>query len=249
MSAEPSQQSRYRPVDPKYMTLIEHLSELRRRLFISVLAIAAGSIIGWFLAPGVLHLIEIPVKEYIGKSIYLDTVYGGFTLQLKLAVFVGFAFALPVTTYQLWGFMAPAFGPAANRWAPIWIISAMVLFFAGAATGYAVFPLAIRFFAGFQGRLGVTILPFASQYVGFISLILLIFGISFELPLALVTLSAAGVTSSRWLGSKRLHFFFGIFIFAMLVTPGADPISPLILGGILYILFELAIIVSKLIGK
>ncbi len=249
MSAEPSQHSRYRPVDPKTMTLVEHLAELRRRLFICVLAIAAGSVIGWFLAPTVLHLIEIPVKEYLSKNIYLSTVYGGFTLQLKLAIFIGFAFALPVTTYQLWGFIAPAFGPAANRWAPLWIISAMVLFAAGAVTGYGVFPLAIRFFAGFQGRLGVTILPFADQYVSFISLILLIFGISFELPLALVTLSAAGITSSRWLGRKRLHFFFGVFIFAMLVTPGADPVSPLILGGILYILFELAIFVSKLIGK
>lgn len=249
MSAEPSQQPRYRAVDPKYMTLVEHLSELRRRLLICVLAITAGSVVGWFLAPTVLHLIEIPVKEYIGRSIVTDTVYGGFTLQLKLAVFVGFGIALPITTYQLWAFMAPAFGPAANRWAPLWIISAMVLFFAGAGTGYGVFPLAIRFFAGFQSRLGVTILPFASQYVGFIALILLIFGVSFELPLALVTLSAAGITSSRWLGSKRLHFFFGIFVFALLITPGADPISPLILGGILYVLFELAIFVSKLLGK
>jgi sec-independent protein translocase protein TatC len=250
MSAEPSQQQRYRPVDPKYMTLVEHLSELRRRLLICVLAITAGSIVGWFLAPTVIGWIEAPVREYISSGkIIVPTVYGGFTLQLKLAVFIGFGFALPVTTYQLWAFIAPAFGPAANRWAPLWITSALVLFVAGAATGYGVFPLAIRFFAGFQSRLDITILPFADQYVGFIALILLIFGVSFELPLALVTLSAAGITSSRWLGKKRLHFFFGIFIFAMLVTPGADPVSPLILGGILYILFELAIFVSKLLGK
>jgi sec-independent protein translocase protein TatC len=89
----------------------------------------------------------------------------------------------------------------------------------------------------------------ADQYIGFIAIILLVFGISFELPLALVTLSAAGIISSRWLSRKRVHFFFGIFIFSMLVTPGADPISPLILGGILYVLFELSIVVSKLLGK
>jgi sec-independent protein translocase protein TatC len=231
------------------MTLVEHLAELRRRLLIAALAIAAGSVVGWFLAPAVIHLIELPVKEYLGKTIYTSTVYGAFTLQLKVALFIGFAFALPVTTYQLWAFVAPAFGPAANRWAPIWIISALVLFVAGAATGYAVFPLAIRFFGGFQDRLSVTILPMADQYIGFIAIILLVFGISFELPLALVTLSAAGIISSRWLSRKRVHFFFGIFIFSMLVTPGADPISPLILGGILYVLFELSIVVSKLLGK
>lgn len=247
MSAEPKQ--RYRAVDPKYMTLIEHLSELRHRLLICVLAIAGGSAVGWFLVPTVLHFIEIPVKEYLGTTIIADTVYGGFTLQLKLAVFIGFGFALPVTTYQLWAFISPAFGPAANRWAPLWITAAILLFVAGAATGFAVFPLAIRFFAGFQNHLDIKILPFASQYISFISVILLVFGISFELPLALVTLSAAGIISSQWLGKKRVHFFFGIFIFAMLVTPGADPVSPLILGGILYILFEGSIIVSKLLGK
>lgn len=231
------------------MTLVEHLAELRRRLLISVLAIAAGTVIGWFLAPNVIHLIEAPVKQYLGSHVITTQIYGAFTLQLKVALFIGFAFALPVTTYQLWAFVAPAFGPAANRWAPIWIISALVLFLFGAATGYGVFPLAVRFFGGFQTRLGVQILPDVNQYIGFIALILLVFGISFELPLALVTLSAAGITSSRWLGSKRLHFFFGIFIFAMLVTPGADPVSPLILGGILYVLFELSILASKLLGK
>jgi sec-independent protein translocase protein TatC len=249
MTAEPQQQSRYRPVDPKYMTLIEHLAELRRRLLICVLAIAGGSVVGWFLAPEVIHLIEVPVHEYLKTTIFVDTVYGGFTLQLKVAVFIGFGIALPVTMYQLWAFIAPAFGPAANRWAPVWIISAMVLFLGGAATGYAIFPLAIRFFAGFQSHLHITVLPMASQYISFIAVILLVFGISFELPLALVTLSAAGITSSRWLSRKRVHFFFGIFIFSMLVTPGADPVSPLILGGILYVLFELSVLVSRLIGK
>jgi sec-independent protein translocase protein TatC len=249
MSAEPSPGTRYRQVDPKYMTLVEHLAELRRRLLFSVIAIAAGTAIGWFLAPTVIHWIELPIKQFLGTKPVTLQVYGAFTLQLKVALFIGFAFALPVTMYQLWAFIAPAFGPAANRWAPIWIISALVLFLGGAATGYGVFPLAIRFFGGFQSRLGVTILPDVNQYIGFIAIILLVFGISFELPLALVTLSAAGITSSRWLGSKRLHFFFGIFIFAMLVTPGADPVSPLILGGILYILFEGSIFVSKLLGK
>jgi sec-independent protein translocase protein TatC len=92
-------------------------------------------------------------------------------------------------------------------------------------------------------------LPFASEYVGFITLILVVFGISYQLPLALVSLTAAGLTSSHWLASKRLYFFFGVFIFATLATPGADWISPLILGSILYVLFEASVLVSRLIGK
>ena len=95
----------------------------------------------------------------------------------------------------------------------------------------------------------VQFLPFASEYVGFVALILVVFGLSFELPLALVGLSAVGITSSRWLASKRLMFFFGLFLFATVVTPGADWISPLILGSILYVLFELSILVSRFLGR
>lgn len=238
---------RQREIDPKYMTFVEHLEELRRRLIISVVAIALGSVAGWFLADWALGLITKPVEKYFRHKLVVDTVYGAFTLHLKVAILIGFVFALPVVLYEIWAFVAPAFGPAANRYAPLWILSALVLFLAGTITAFFTFPLALRFFAGFQEN--VQVLPFASQYISFITLILLVFGISFELPLALVSLSAAGIVSSGWLSSKRTYAFFGVFIFATIVTPGADWISPLILGGILYVLYELGIIVSKLIGK
>jgi sec-independent protein translocase protein TatC len=234
------------------MTFVEHLQELRERLTKSIAAIVVGSIGGWFLAPRAIVLLDDPLQRALGHKVplYVDTVYGGFTLQLKLAIMIGFLFALPVTVYQLWAFVAPAFGSGANRWAPVWMGSALGLFLAGAFTGYEVIPLALSFFAKFQGgSTPVVVLPFASQYLNFFILILGVFGVSFELPLVLVSLTAAGITSSQWLSSKRLYFFFGVFIFATVATPGADWISPLILGGILYILYELSILVSRLIGK
>jgi sec-independent protein translocase protein TatC len=250
-SDTPPQRFRSRAPDPKYMTFVEHLQELRQRLVKSVLAVGAGSVIGWILAPRAIHLLDAPLRHFLGPhggQLVATTIYGGFTLQLKIAVMIGFMIALPITLYQLWAFVAPAFGPGANRWAPIWIISALVLFAAGALTGYFVIPLAISFFTKYQSP-DVRILVVASDYVGFISLILIVFGISFELPLVLVSLSAIGITSSRWLSSKRLVAFFAVFLFAMIATPGADLISPLVLGGILYILFEISILVSRLIGK
>lgn len=250
MSAEPVNFSNYRMPDPKYMTFVEHLDELRRRLVISILAIAAGSIGGWFLAPRMIHIIDAPLRAHLGSRglLVVNTVYGGFTLQLKVALIIGFAFALPVTMSQLWAFVAPAFGSGANRWAPIWITSAFGLFAAGATTAFFVIPLAVSFFTQFQGP-DIQILPFANEYVGFVALILLVFGVSFELPLALVSLTAAGITSADWLASKRLFAFFGLFLFATIATPGADWISPLILGSILYVLYEVSIIISRLMGK
>lgn len=234
-------------IDPKYMTFVEHLEELRRRLIISMVAIALGSVVGWFLADRVLNLITKPVERFFHQKLVVDTVYGAFTLHLKVAVIVGFVIALPIVLYEIWEFIAPAFGPTANRYAPVWIISALALFSAGTVTAYFTFPLALKFFAGFQEN--VQVLPFASQYISFITLILLVFGLSFELPLVLVSLSAAGITSSGWLASKRAYAFFAVFVFSTIFTPGADWVSPLILGGILYVLYELSIVVSRLIGK
>jgi sec-independent protein translocase protein TatC len=236
--------------DPKYMTVIEHLEELRRRLVVSILAVALGSAAGWFLAPGTIHVLDAPLRDQLHAQgrLIVSTVYGGFTLQLKVAIIIGFAFALPVTLSQLWLFLAPAFGPRAGRFGPLVISSALGLFTAGAVTGFLVIPLTVRFFTGFQGT-DVQLLPFASDYVGFVSLILMVFGASFELPLVLVGLSVGGITSSRWLASRRLAFFFAVFLFATVVTPGADWISPLILGSILYLLFEVSILICRWLGK
>jgi sec-independent protein translocase protein TatC len=197
----------------------------------------------------VIKLLVAPVRKYLhAKTLYVPQVYGAFTINLKIAVIIGFAFALPVTLYQIWAFVAPAFGAKANRVAPIAISTAILLFAAGVVTGYEVMPLALQFFGKFEDS-NLQVIPFASEYIGFISLILLVFGISFELPVVLVGMASIGITSSRWLGRKRAHFFFGIFIFSTVATPGADPVSPIILGGILYLLFELSILVSRLIGK
>lgn len=249
MTVESPRRARYREPDPKYMTFVEHLQELRHRLIYSILAICGGSVVGWFFSQRVIHAIHQPLLAHTHqKFIYTTTPYGGFTLQLKVAVIIGFMIALPVTTYQLWQFVSPAFGATANYWAPVWMLSFLVLFCAGAATGFFILPIALAFLTNFQNG-DVQYLPLASDYVNFVMLLAVVFGISFELPLLLVSLSAVGITSSRWLASKRLYAFFVIFAFATIVTPGTDLISPLILGGILYVLFEASIIVSRLIGK
>lgn len=250
MSVEAPRRPRHREPDPKYMTFVEHLQELRIRLFISILAIALGSVAGWFLAPQVIHLIDIPVCQHFKSNchLYVDNVTGAFTLTLKVAIIIGFIFALPVTVSQIWAFIAPAFGGSANRWAPLWMLSALILFAGGAVTGYFIIPLALGFLNQFQTQ-NIQTLVFASNYIGFVMVILVVFGISFELPLVLVSLTSLGVTSSRWLAAKRVYAFFGIFLFSTVVTPGADLISPLVLGGILYILFEVSIVVSRLLGK
>lgn len=253
MSVNAPNRPSYREPDPKYMTFVEHLGELRQRLVVAFIAVAIGSIFGYIVSGHVIDIIQSPLCQAMHRhglrncTLYTDQPYGSFTLTLKIAIMVGFAVALPVTLYQLWAFVAPAFGPGMNRWGPVWVATAIVLFASGVVCGYFVIPLALNFFVGFDKN--IVYLPFASNYIDFLSLVLFVFGICFELPLVLVSLTGVGLTSSHWLGAHRMYFFFGIFILATVITPGADFISPLVLGGIMYILFEASIIVSKLLGK
>ena len=130
---------------------------------------------------------------------------------------------------------------------PFVVGAGIALFIVGGVTAYLVMPLAIGFFVG-QGGTTITIIADGSGYVSFVSLIIFVFGASFELPLVLVMLSIAGITNSGWLWRKRVIAFFIIFAVATIITPGADWISPLVLGGILFVLYLGSIVVAKLLG-
>ena len=236
------------------MSFFEHLQELRRRLIIMVASIVVGSIVGWFLEGWVLHQLAAPLlnslkshHNFIDKLV-VSSIYGAFTLHLKLAIVTGVVFSIPIILQQMWGFVAPALPSSLYRYGPYVVGSGIVLFIAGGLTGYLVMPLAINFFVS-SGGSTIGFVPDASAYIGFVGLIILVFGVSFEMPLALVVLCLAGITNSGWLWRKRVIAFFVIFAVATIITPGADWISPLVLGGILFVLYIAAIIVAKLLGR
>jgi len=237
------------------MSFIEHLEELRRRLIIMVAAIVVAGVVGFVLAPTILHYIQEPLlrafaahsQPRVFRHLFTSSIYGGFTLKLKIAFVTGVILAFPIILWQAWAFVVPALGGTFYRYGPYVVGAGMLLFIAGAATAYEVMPLAIGFFVGQAGTF-VTILPDGASYISFVTLIVLVFGISFELPLILVMLCIAGITNSGWLWRKRVIAFFIIFAFATIITPGADWISPLILGAILFGLYLLSIVVSKAIG-
>jgi len=141
----------FKQPDLKYMTFVEHLEELRHRLIKSMGAIALGSIVGWFLAKHVIQLLVAPVRTYLHvKTLYVPQVYGAFTINLKIAIIIGFAFALPVTMYQVWAFISPAFGGKASRVGPLVITSALLLF-AAAVVRTAWVPRPIAYLMGLSG--------------------------------------------------------------------------------------------------
>ncbi len=230
----------------KTMTIIEHLEELRFRLTVSVISIVVGMIPGWFLSDGVITLLREPVSQ-LGALNYFG-VAGGFTLRLKITAVVGVCFAFPIVFSQMWSFIAPGLTKTERKRSLPFVILGTFLFLAGIYTGYRIIPLAVNFLLGFTDENLKPLLE-ASQYVSFVAIVCLIFGISFELPMVLLFLCSINVISSTWLIQKLRYSIIIIFIVSTIITPGADFISPLVLGAILSLLYGLAIVLAKIIGK
>jgi sec-independent protein translocase protein TatC len=219
------------------MSLIDHLSELRRRLFISALAMVAGSVVGYIFGGNVLTLLAAP----LGQELQIITVGGGFFIQLKLAFIIGFTIALPVLLFQLWRFIAPGLTAHERAVARPWIPLAGVFFAVGLVVAYFVLPFAIAFLKGFTVP-GVTTNAWTLEsYFGFVTLLFLAFGVVMEFPMVLVLLVRLHVLSLDLLRRNRRYAILAIVIFAVIITPGGDPVSPTIMSITMYILFEITI--------
>lgn len=231
--------------EEKVMSLFEHLSELRRRIAISIAAIAVGAVVGFLLAPRIVQLLLEPVP---GGRVFFLTLSGGFLIQLRIAVVVGILLALPVVLYQLWAFVSPGLTPRERRAALPWIPLTIVFFLLGAAVAYVTMPYAIGFLLGFQITGSLESLLSAEAYFGFVTTIFLVFGAVMQFPAVLVLLSKLGVLSVERLRSSRRYVAVGIVLFAVVATPGQDPVSPLIMSGVMYVLYEFTIVLLRRSG-
>jgi sec-independent protein translocase protein TatC len=243
------------------MTLVEHIYELRFRLAMALIALAAGALLGflWFgkgVGP-IPALGEIVTSPYcrLPPSVRLDTGHGcrllqtqpfeAFLTQLKVGAAVGAVFTSPAWLYQIWAFITPGLYAKERRYALSFVSCAAVLFAAGALLAFFVVPEGLRVLVSFGGDQFITALA-ADKYISFVLAMLLIFGVSFELPLLVVMLNLAGVLSYAKLRRWRRGLIFGLFVFAAIATPGQDPISMLVLAGALTVLFEVAVQIARL---
>jgi sec-independent protein translocase protein TatC len=229
------------------MSLIEHLEELRRRLIVVVVAVLGGTLVGFFLSRPVLVLLRdrLPVGQQ--HLIFLGPV-DAFGAQLKVAGFLGIAIAMPVILFEVWRFVTPGLTKRERRF--IWpvMVAALLLFALGGAVGFIIIPFALSFLLGFAEGLADPNLTI-DGYIGFVTTMLLAFGLVLEFPIVLIGLARVGILSHRALASRRRFVIVGITVFAIVITPGGDPVSPTILGGVMYLLFEGSLLVIRLIRR
>lgn len=227
------------------MSLVEHLSELRRRIAISAIAIGAASAIGFYLAPQVITILKAPIP---GPLQFL-TVGGAFFLQVRVAVIMGIGFAMPLVLYQVWAFVAPGLTPQERRVARPWIPLSAVFFLLGLGVAYLILPYTVGFLRSFEipGVLeeGIT----AENYFGFITTMFLAFGVIMQFPTVLVLLNRLGILTLDRLRSSRRYVLLGIVIVSVVITPGGDPVSPMIMSIVMYALYEVTIIMLRRSGR
>ncbi|MCX2732793.1 twin-arginine translocase subunit TatC [Saccharopolyspora sp. NFXS83] len=242
------------------MTLIDHLYELRYRLGWAAFGILVGAIFGfiWFSNHvfGLPTLSDILIRPYCqlpasvrfspnGECQLLQTkAFEVFMLQLKVGIAVGALLFSPLWLYQLWAFITPGLHANERKFARTFVTIASLLFVFGAVLAYFVVPEGLGFMTSFGGGAFFTALT-GGEYINFVLLMLLMFGISFEMPLVLVMLNRAGVVSYVKLKSWWRGIVFGLFVLAAIATPGQDPFSMLALAGCLVILFLVAMVICR----
>ena len=232
------------------MTVMEHLVELRDRIIKSLAAFALISVVAFIVYP---HLFDIILEPYCslpaelkqgtrGCNLVITKATGGFQFRLKVTALAGFLFASPVWLYQLWAFVTPGLTLKEKRYALPFVLSSVVFFMIGSTTAYLALPGALNLLLRIGGPDLIAFLD-AESYLNFVGLMLIAFGVMFELPLILFFLGLGGIVSVEQLRRQRKVAIVSIVALAALVTPSQDPYTMLILAVPLYVMYELTILI------
>ena len=244
MAKQPQQQEQQSDAEAS-MSLVDHLRELRTRLLRSVLLLLAIFVGLFYFANDIYTLVAAPLLAMMPESssmIAID-VTSPFFAPFKLTLAVAFALGMPVLLYELWAFVAPGLYRQERRaFLPI-VASSIVLFYLGVAFAYyVVLPIIVGFFTSI-GPDEVAVMTDINSYLGFVLKIFFAFGIAFEIPIAVILLSYAGLVNVDSLRRKRRYIIVGCFALGMLLTP-PDIFSQSLLALPMWLLFEVGLFFS-----
>ena len=235
------------------MSLSGHLKELRNRLFWSALFIVGGSVGGWFMFDVVFNELQRPIVELAAQpgsnaTINFPTVVSAFDVRLQVSIFLGVLMSAPVWLYNLWAFVTPGLKKRERRYTIGFVLASVPLFIGGTALAWASLPTFVVVLVGFTPDGAANVIN-ASEYILFTIRILLVFGLAFVLPVALVMLNFAGViTAQNIIKSWRMAVFISAVVGAI-ATPVAEPMAMFLLMVPLLILYFLAAGVAYLHDK
>lgn len=245
------------------MPLFEHLAELRKRILISFLAILAGFILSFSFSENIFEILTLPLRSEIGFSIsypFLKIVASNiknqslvflapaeaFWMHLKVSFFAGLMLTLPIILHQLWKFVSPGLRPGEKKYVVPFVVSATILFLAGAAFClFFVLPFAMGFLLTYKTA-SMTPMLSVGNYVDFCLKFILSFGAVFELPIVIIFLTLTGIVTPKTLAKNRKYAILIAFIIAAVLTPTPDAFNQTLMALPMIVLYEAGILVARL---
>jgi sec-independent protein translocase protein TatC len=255
-----------RSADEGRMTLVEHLTELRRRLLVSVLVVAVCALIVFVFYDRILHFLSSPYERAtLGKTacggsvatpghpatgckLIATSPLEPFLVRMKVATYGGIALSVPFVFWQIWRFVTPGLRSNERRYGIAFLAAIAVLFVLGGVVAWFTVQKALDFLLGAGGS---SIQPFisADKYLTLLALMIAAFGVAFEFPVLIVFLLLVRIVNTRQLRHIRRWMIVGIVTFAAIITPSQDPFSLLLMAIPMYLFYEIAIVIGRVMKR
>ncbi len=225
------------------MPLVDHLGELRTRLIVSAVAVLLAAIVAFIFTDNLIGILKAPAGNIV---LHVFSPMDGFMVKWRVAVFAGLAIASPIWAYELISFLAPGLTVQERRVIIPLTVVAFLLLMLGVGFGYYLLYGMIQVLIGLFGT-QLDYFPSADAYISFVTFFLLSTGLAFELPVVLYALVRLHLISTELLRKQRKYFYFGMFVFAEIITPVSDPIvAPLTITLPMIVLYEITLFIARL---
>ncbi len=225
---------------PRHFTIVEHLEELRLRLIICIVFIVLASFISFPFVKQILEFLSKPV----GKLVFIAPTEL-FLAYIKVSLLCGVFISSPVVIYHVWRYISKALFPTEKKGIILFSISSFVLFLTGAIFAFfIIIPIGLEFLLSFSTPIIQPMISVA-KYVSFLQSMLLIFGLSFQMPLLSLFLTKAGIINAKFLWNRQKYAILFIFIAAAMFTP-PDVVTQLLLALPLFLLYQISVLVCKI---
>ncbi len=231
------------------MSFLDHLEELRWRLIYAIIGIVIGSVVAWIFIEPLVEVVLLKPARDSGAVLQNLRPFGQLFLFVQVSIVVGIVITLPNLFYQLWRFISPALKKTEKKYIFSIVIFSTLCFLAGIAFAYFVMlPLALKFAVEF-GTEAIKNEFAINEYMSIIISVMLAAGFIFELPMVSFFLTKLGILTPAFMKKYRRHAIVIILVLAAFLTPGADPISQIVLAVPLVLLYEISIFISKISMK
>lgn len=230
------------------LDMIGILDKFRSKLLVTLLMLVILTPVAFYFSDLLLYFINKPFIES-GNKLNIFTLMGGFMLKFKVSVAAALFILAPVIIYQIWSIIVPALNKSNRMFSRITIIAAVILFYSGVSfVFFILLPAAIKVMLSFVGKDMISTIG-ADNYLGFILFFSLSMGVLFEVPVIVLVLTRMGIVSPAMLSKKRKYAIVVIWVIAAIITPQPDPLSQAMVGVPLMIIYEISIIISRIVAR